>query len=88
MGDIHPVVIPEKNQLAFIRVDKNVRERLGMVDGICYGMLDLCLNFTQIFNTAVEFHTPLKFFSTGEMIPDDIESATPERVLAGMFKLK
>lgn len=30
---------------------------------------------------------PLKFFGTGNIIPDDIEPASPERIIAGMFEL-
>lgn len=30
---------------------------------------------------------PLKFFGTGSIIPDDIEPASPERIIAGMFEL-
>jgi flagellar biosynthesis GTPase FlhF len=51
--------------------------------------LDMCMNFGGIFNLAT--HTPklpFKLFGTGEVVPEDIESATPERLLAGIFSLK
>jgi flagellar biosynthesis GTPase FlhF len=31
---------------------------------------------------------PIKFFGTGEVIPEDIEAASPERLLAGIFRIE
>ena len=60
----------------------------GLGDGVIISNLDLCLDYGALFNICEEFPgLPLKFFGTGEAIPDDIESATGERILAGMFKL-
>jgi len=57
------------------------------MDGITIAHLDLCLNFGSLFNLAINFpELPIKFFGTGELIPDDIEAASPERILAGLFK--
>ena len=57
-------------------------------DGIVVSNIDLCLNFGLLFNVAEEaFDLPFKFFGTGEVVPDDIEAATPERILAGIFQL-
>ena len=57
-------------------------------DGIVVSGLDVCLNFGSLFNIAEDaFDLPFKFFGTGEVIPDDIEAATPERILAGIFQL-
>jgi signal recognition particle GTPase len=57
-------------------------------DGIVVSHLDACLNFGALFNIASEMkELPYKFFGTGEVIPDDLESATAERLLAGIFKL-
>ncbi|HAZ14057.1 MAG: hypothetical protein A2X86_17030 [Bdellovibrionales bacterium GWA2_49_15] len=59
-----------------------------LIDGIVIGHLDLCLNYGAIFNLLYAFNKiPLKFFSTGDVIPDDLEAATPERILAGLFHL-
>ena len=56
-------------------------------NGIVLSQIDLCLNFGAIFNLH-EFteNLPFKFFGTGEVVPDDIEGATAERVLAGIFQ--
>lgn len=60
----------------------------GIINSLMFTYLDQCLNFGQIFNMSYEFGgLPLTFFSTGEFIPDDIESASSERVVAGIFNL-
>ncbi|MCF8058701.1 MAG: hypothetical protein K9K67_05360 [Bacteriovoracaceae bacterium] len=60
----------------------------SLADGLIITNLDLCLNYGALFNISEEYPSlPLKFFGTGEVIPEDIESATGERILAGMFKL-
>ncbi len=57
-------------------------------DGLIVTHLDQCLNYGAIFNICEEYpKLPLKFFGTGDVVPDDIEAATGERILAGMFKL-
>ncbi|MBI2519426.1 MAG: hypothetical protein HYV97_03375 [Bdellovibrio sp.] len=59
-----------------------------LTDGIVIGHLDLCLNYGALFNLLYAFNKiPLKFFSTGDVVPDDLEAATPERILAGLFHL-
>lgn len=64
----------------------NTYENLS--DGLVITNLDLCLNYGALFNICEEYPgQPLKFFGTGDVIPEDIESATGERILAGMFKL-
>lgn len=59
-----------------------------LANGIVIAHMDLCLNFGSIFNIAEGFQKlPLKFFGTGEIVPDDLEAATGERILAGIFQL-
>lgn len=59
-----------------------------LAEGLIITNLDLCLNYGALFNICEEYPgLPLKFFGTGDVIPDDIEAATGERILAGMFKL-
>tara|TARA_R110000868_G_scaffold298978_2_gene559209 strand:- start:761 stop:2170 length:1410 start_codon:yes stop_codon:yes gene_type:complete len=61
----------------------------GIANGAVVSHLDLCLNFGAIYNVSRDHQKmPLKFFGTGEVVPDDIESATAERILAGMFQLE
>lgn len=57
-------------------------------DGLVISHLDLCLNFGALFNIVEgDDSLPYKFFGTGEVIPDDLEAATAERILAGIFQL-
>ncbi len=61
----------------------------NMIDGIVLSHLDLCLNYGALYNLAFDFYqVPFIFFSTGKVIPDDIEAATPERIVGGIFDLK
>ena len=57
-------------------------------DGIVVSHLDACLNFGSLFNISQDLKDlPYKFFGTGEVCPDDLESASAERLMAGIFKL-
>lgn len=57
-------------------------------DGMVVSHLDVCLNFGSLFNLTNEFKKlPFKYFGTGEVTPDDLEVATAERIMAGIFKL-
>ncbi len=59
----------------------------GLADGIVVSNMDSCLNFGALFNITDQFKgLPYKFFGTGEMIPNDIEPASAERILSGIFK--
>ena len=59
-----------------------------IADGIVATNIDLCLDYGQLFNIACDFNgLPFKFFGTGNVIPDDVESATGERIIAGLFQL-
>lgn len=57
-------------------------------NGVIISYIDQCLSFGSLVNLNHEFNEkPLKFFGTGPTVPDDIEAATCERILAGMFQL-
>lgn len=59
-----------------------------LADGLIISHVDLCLNFGALFNVhRAHNKIPLKFFGTGPVVPDDIESATAERIMAGLFQL-
>lgn len=78
--------------LSAIQTELYNRKVLGtyrkISDGIVVSHLDACLNFGALFNIASEIRElPYKFFGTGEVVPDDLETATAERLLAGIFKL-
>jgi hypothetical protein len=56
--------------------------------GVVINFLDQCLEYGSIFNIANQFpQMPFLFFGTGRMVPDDVESATAERIISGIFKL-
>lgn len=60
----------------------------AIANGLVVTHLDQCLNYGSLFNLAIDFSSlPYKFFGTGEIVPDDLEAATAERILAGIFKL-
>jgi len=59
-----------------------------LANGMVVTHLDECLNFGSLFNLAIDFdQLPYKFFGTGQVVPDDLEAATAERILAGIFQL-
>ncbi len=58
-------------------------------DGMTINHLDLCVNFGAIFNLTLNYpNLPIKFFGTGEVIPEDIEAASPERLLGEIFRIE
>ena len=57
-------------------------------NGVIISYMDQCLSFGSLLNLHNEFQKlDLKFFGTGATVPDDLEAATAERILAGMFEL-
>ncbi|MEX0799419.1 MAG: hypothetical protein WD025_08235 [Bacteriovoracaceae bacterium] len=58
------------------------------LNGVIISYVDQCLNYGALVNTHCKYNDlPLKFFGTGPTVPDDMEGATAERILAGMFNL-
>lgn len=58
-----------------------------IVDGVIISHVDLCMNFGALFNIHKAHNKlPLKFFGTGPVVPDDIEGATAERLMSGLFQ--
>lgn len=58
------------------------------LNGAIITHVDQCLNYGAILNVHEKYNKiPLKFFGTGATIPDDMEAASSERLLAGMFNL-
>ncbi len=70
--------------------NKKIIERYtSLSDGLIVTKLDLCLDYGSLFNIGEKYRQlPFKFFGTGEVIPEDIEAATAERILSGIFQLK
>ena len=57
-------------------------------DGIIVSHLDLCLNYGTLFNLfTYDKPLPFVFYGTGKRVPDDIEPASVERLLSGVFQL-
>ena len=58
-----------------------------IVEGVIIAHVDLCMNFGALFNVHKGHNKlPLKFFGTGPVVPDDIEGATAERLMSGLFQ--
>ncbi len=58
-----------------------------VADGVIISHVDLCMNFGALFNVHKAYNKlPLKFFGTGPVVPDDIEGATAERIMSGLFQ--
>ncbi len=58
-----------------------------VVDGVIISHVDLCMNFGSLFNVHRAYNKlPLKFFGTGPVVPDDLEGATSERLMSGLFQ--
>ncbi|MDO9181567.1 MAG: hypothetical protein Q7U04_04125 [Bacteriovorax sp.] len=77
--------------LSAIHTELYNRKVLGtyrrLSDGVVVSHLDACLNFGSLFNITQDIKDlPYKFFGTGEVVPDDLEAATAERIMAGIFK--
>lgn len=68
---------------------KVVAKYRSLANGMVISHLDECLNFGALFNIGEDHpEQPFKFFGTGEVVPDDLESATAERILAGIFQFE
>lgn len=58
-----------------------------VVNGVIISHVDLCMSFGAIFNVhRAHNNLPLKFYGTGPVVPDDLEGATAERLMAGLFQ--
>ena len=58
-----------------------------VVDGVIISHVDLCMSFGAVFNVhRAHNNLPLKFYGTGPVVPDDLEGATAERLMAGLFQ--
>jgi flagellar biosynthesis protein FlhF len=50
-------------------------------ESVIFTKLDESNAFGSILNTALQAHLPLSYLTTGQRVPEDIEVATPERVV-------
>ncbi|MBT6326643.1 MAG: hypothetical protein HOJ35_11790, partial [Bdellovibrionales bacterium] len=69
------------------QVSRNFLSRYkNLLNGSVVSFVDSCVDFGTLFNLSESFpELPYKFFGTGKIIPEDIESATAERILDGIF---
>lgn len=51
------------------------------VKSLVFTKLDESTSFGALLSTACQTHLPLSYFTTGQRVPEDIEVATPERVV-------
>lgn len=59
----------------------------GLSNGVIITYVDQCMDYGALVNAHYAYQKlPLKFYGTGPVIPEDIEAATAERILAGMFQ--
>lgn len=65
---------------------KQVNRHRDLSDGLVVTNLDLCMNFGSLINLQFfNRNLPYKFFANGRVIPEDLESASKERILGGLF---
>lgn len=55
------------------------------VDRVLFTKLDEGLNFGSLFNFSVRNRVPLSYFTVGQNVPEDLETATPEKVISLIF---
>ncbi|MGB0454049.1 MAG: hypothetical protein ACPGJV_10080 [Bacteriovoracaceae bacterium] len=57
--------------------------------GVVVNFIDHCMDYGSLLNLNQQFiEMPFVFYGNGDVIPEDIEAATAERVLAGMFRIR
>lgn len=67
---------------------KIISKYQDLADGVIITYMDMCMNFGALINTHYAYNElPLKFYGNGPTIPDDIEAATAERLVVGLFQL-
>lgn len=67
---------------------KVIGRYMGLSSGAVITFVDQCLNFGSLFNITECFEKlPFVFFGTGPVVPEDIEAASAERILAGVFQM-
>jgi len=68
------------------QIDRAIRHFSPLaIQSLAFTRLDESWSFGEIFNLSSKWSLPLSFFSTGQVIPDDLERATRERVVERIF---
>jgi flagellar biosynthesis protein FlhF len=68
-------------------INSIIQKYNGLIDGLAFTFIDKTLSFNNVLNICSENKIPVKIFGTGEVIPNDIEMATTERIIKQAFKL-
>ncbi|MEK9628837.1 MAG: AAA family ATPase, partial [Nitrospinota bacterium] len=55
------------------------------VDRVLFTKLDEGLSFGSLFNFSVRSRIPLSYFTVGQNVPEDLEIATPDKVISLIF---
>lgn len=56
------------------------------VDRLIFSKLDEANSFGKLFNIAMKTNKPISYFTTGQKVPEDIETATPEKTIDLIFQ--
>lgn len=56
------------------------------VDHLIFSKLDEVNLFGKLFNIAMKASKPISYLTTGQKVPEDIETATPEKLIDMIFK--
>jgi len=57
-------------------------------EGLIFSKLDEALSYGSIYNLSHRLKLPVHYFTTGQKVPDDLESATPERLAALILDIR
>lgn len=69
-------------------MDENIKAfRFLSLESLLFTKLDESWSFGEIFNCNVRSKLPLSYFTTGQKVPDDLETASKERVVERLFRL-
>ncbi len=59
-----------------------------ITNGAIITYIDMCMNYGSLININTDFEAcPFMMFGTGPTIPDDVEEATADRLMAGLLQL-
>ena len=62
--------------------DSCYRYSIFSPQGLIISKLDEVVSYGGVYNLTQKVKTPLAYFTTGQKIPDDLEKATPERLVS------
>jgi flagellar biosynthesis protein FlhF len=70
------------------QMDRTIRSFLSLgLSSLVFTKLDETWSYGEIFNLSQKWSVPLRYFGTGQGVPEDIEWASKERVIERIFGL-